>query len=363
MTATHQSAEKPVYYPWLDCIRGTAVLLVLFYHNFSFLSWSAYGYLGVDIFFVLSGFLITNILCTGNSNTSLLKNFYARRILRIFPVYFAALLFVFFIYPALTQPVYNQYYFLEHQYWFYFFLQNWLYIIHPLEKTGILNHLWSIAVEEQFYLIWPLLFVCFGRRRSLTTLLAITIAILPLLRSILYLRGYKQAPLYTFSRFDGIPAGCIIALLKSYMPQLAKRFFLVSCIFLFSLHAIYVLAIRHTAIPYFPCIGYTTVSIAAAWLVFWVCNKPQKQLLAVRLLSYTGKISYGLYIYHWIFFTLLSSLTGKYLAQYLMMAPRNVTLVSSLLISGLAYAFSIVSFNHYESIFRSLKKYFVVYNW
>lgn len=356
MTANCQNPGRPVRYPWLDVLRGLAVIMVILYHNFSFLPGAQFGYLGVDIFFVLSGFLITDILCRAEGSAGMLKNFYARRILRIFPVYYATLLFIFFLYPGLTTPLYDRLYFLSHQWWFYGFMQNWLFIFQPLEKTGILNHLWSLAAEEQFYLVWPLLFPLFTRRLQLINLLILAVFLLPLIRTALYYHGYREPALFTFSRFDGIIAGCATALVRNYAPRLAKRAFRFSVLFLAGLHVAYLPIASN--IPYFPCVGFTTMSVGTSWLVYAICNKQLKKTALTKIASYTGRLSYGLYVYHWIFFTLLLTPVRDGLIRAGLSTPFLTAFISSFLVTMLAYVFSILSFHYFEAFFTNLKKKF-----
>ena len=98
------------YYPALDGLRGLAILLVLVYHNFGFINYFFFGWLGVDLFFVLSGFLITDILLKTLGKPGYLKNFYGRRLLRIFPLYYLALVLFMFIIPGLFQNFQADYY-------------------------------------------------------------------------------------------------------------------------------------------------------------------------------------------------------------------------------------------------------------
>ena len=113
--------------------------------------------MGVDLFFVLSGFLITGILLDAKQSEGYFRNFYARRCLRIWPLYYSALLFMFVIVPFLRpSEAHTVFEARSSPWWAYpFFLQNFLVPI-PTTATGLLGVTWSLAVEEQFYLVWPL---------------------------------------------------------------------------------------------------------------------------------------------------------------------------------------------------------------
>src|SRR5688572_28211876 len=140
------------YYPALDGLRGVAILLVVLYHNFGFIKQSYFGWLGVDLFFVLSGFLITDILLRTRSQPGFLRDFYMRRVLRIFPLYYVSLIIFLFILAPLTSAKVEWGYYLGNQVYFWTYLQNWLFIFKDPGNAHILNHFWSLAVEEQFYI-------------------------------------------------------------------------------------------------------------------------------------------------------------------------------------------------------------------
>ncbi len=152
--------------PSLDGVRGVAILLVVM-HNMSLLTqpqdlaghavafWFDRGWTGVQLFFVLSGFLITSILLDTRNNADYFKSFFMRRVLRIFPLYYATLLLMFVLLPAMH--VWHGLSLSEypHQLWVTVFLSNWTQPFHV--GQGSMPHMWSLAVEEQFYLIWPLI--------------------------------------------------------------------------------------------------------------------------------------------------------------------------------------------------------------
>src|SRR5438552_8091469 len=95
---TELTVKKP-HYPTLDGLRGLAILLVVFYHNFDFINYSVFGWIGVDLFFVLSGYLITSILMSSVNSPNYLRNFFLKSVLRIFPLYYLCLVIFLILFP------------------------------------------------------------------------------------------------------------------------------------------------------------------------------------------------------------------------------------------------------------------------
>src|SRR5271163_4433997 len=178
----------------LDAVRGFAVLVV-FVHNIDIYPSlhlgliASNGWMGVDLFFVLSGFLITEILVDTKKSEGYFKNFYARRCLRIWPLYYAALLFMFVIVPSLRPSEAHTVFDARSAPWwsYLFFIQNFLVPI-PSSATGLLGVTWSLAVEEQFYLVWPLV-VRFFNARQLCKIAITVVCVSPALRFYLSLHG------------------------------------------------------------------------------------------------------------------------------------------------------------------------------
>src|SRR5580704_8273950 len=147
--------------PQLDAVRGIAVLLVLLHNTDVYPALhlhliSANGWMGVDLFFVLSGLLITGILLDTKESDGYFKNFYARRCLRIWPLYYSVLILMFVIVPHLRPQDAHAIFQRSSPWWAYpFFLQNFFVAI-PAQAAGPLGVTWSLAIEEQFYLVWPL---------------------------------------------------------------------------------------------------------------------------------------------------------------------------------------------------------------
>lgn len=181
--STLSSAEvtDKQHIPVLDGVRGIAVLFVLLFHfmpdpamQWKVSEWSKKvfttgGWIGVDLFFVLSGFLITGILLRAKSSTNYFSTFYIRRALRIFPLYYGALLTIFFVLPLfgiLTGPAIEPHQKIQVYYWLYLGnVSRWLIdenTLRSIDAPVSFGHLWSLAVEEHFYIIWPAIVLIFS---------------------------------------------------------------------------------------------------------------------------------------------------------------------------------------------------------
>lgn len=202
--------------PALDGLRAIAILLVV-PHNLNLMAASggiAYvvvaalqrGWIGVQLFFVLSGFLITGILLDARDAPDYYRSFFVRRVLRIFPLYYATLLVLFVVLPALNLvPSFRRDSMLELSYWAYF--SNWYGPFHPGGEDSV-SHFWSLASEEQFYLLWPFIV----RRRSARWLMRLCLAIAAAslsLRVVMVLAGAPIQAVYQFlaTRMDALALG------------------------------------------------------------------------------------------------------------------------------------------------------------
>jgi peptidoglycan/LPS O-acetylase OafA/YrhL len=190
----------------LDGLRGIAVAMVVWHHLWPVPTLQVFdaefgrydtwhpplGHLGVSLFFVLSGFLITKILldarervAVGGTRRRELRDFYIRRSLRIFPAYYATLLLM----TMLAVPKFG-----ERFWWHATYLSNWFLSVHPGEgsdtRGGVDRHLWTLAVEEQFYLLWPALILFLPRKWLMPGVLA-AIAVGPIWRAFVWLPAYE----------------------------------------------------------------------------------------------------------------------------------------------------------------------------
>jgi peptidoglycan/LPS O-acetylase OafA/YrhL len=201
--------------PELDGVRGIAIALVLVCHcgylfPAPFREWLSLGWVGVDLFFVLSGFLITRILLASCGQEGYFRNFYFRRALRIFPLYFLFVGAYFFF----LLPMAHRYGFIldrnaSDQWWFWSYLANW----HYGSTHSTLTHLWSLGIEEQFYLVWPAVVALVPTKRLGQTCLGLAAFSLGA-RAILI--GYaglgREASFFTACRIEGIALGAWLAI-------------------------------------------------------------------------------------------------------------------------------------------------------
>jgi peptidoglycan/LPS O-acetylase OafA/YrhL len=283
----------------LDAVRGVAVLLVLLHNTNIYPSLhlgliSDNGWMGVDLFFVLSGLLITGILLDAKQSDGYFRNFYARRCLRIWPLYYSALLFMFVILPFLRpSEAHIIYEARSSPWWAYpFFLQNFLVPI-PSSATGLLGVTWSLAVEEQFYLVWPLV-VRFGSEAQLRRIAIAVICLSPALRFYL---AQHQVVIYsnTFCRLDGLMAGALLAIVIRSASFVPSKF--VSSAWV----ALLVTAPLAIVIDTFyeRWTVFSLVAVASASFVYLALFSKERWLqmiLTNRFLVYTGTISYGIYL-------------------------------------------------------------------
>ena len=176
-----------------------------------------YGLLGVDLFFVLSGFLITGLLYEAHDKPHYLRNFYMRRVLRIFPLYYGVLALVFFVaplIPLLRGPTLD--YLLDRQAWAWLYGVNIYLAGHEEWSFSYLNHFWSLSVEEHFYLFWPFVVLLLARRpRALIAVsLAISLgAMLARVIGILMGLSWWTTVVLTPFKLDGLALGAFLAVM------------------------------------------------------------------------------------------------------------------------------------------------------
>jgi peptidoglycan/LPS O-acetylase OafA/YrhL len=259
---------------------------------------------GVDLFFVLSGFLITGILIDTKGTPQAWRNFYVRRMLRIFPLYYLTLLVYFQVMPAAArlasrlpnfEPTEQAYY------WLY--LSNWSPSLGMAHK--LLTHLWSLSVEEQFYVLWPVL-VFTQSRRCLGFLCAATIVVAPCIRlAYLLMAGDPGPAVYrgTLCRVDTLAFGAVCALLWRD-PVLFRRAmgWRPAVLALAAVGLAVNIASGGAAFDHLPinAIGYTSVAILFGYLILWAAEGGAglRAVLRFGALRSIGKYSYAMYLFH-----------------------------------------------------------------
>jgi peptidoglycan/LPS O-acetylase OafA/YrhL len=314
------------YIPALDGLRGIAILWVMLHNGILdyflpndtalekiFIAFVNAGWLGVQLFFVLSGYLITRILLQPNSQSPsrTLKKFYTRRVLRIFPIYYAflafALIFSIIDWPPLawSTPI------KEHIIWIALHLTNWIQVDTDL---GV-GHLWSLAVEEQFYLVWPLIVIFFSRQ-TVKTICVLSIPAAIAFRlwffntstdpEIASLGAYILTP----ARIDALLIGALLAELTLCPQQAAKIRTHLRTLFVVSAGLVIAISATHFSFSKvgsgITSINQSIAAICFACLIYFVTIDNQQwamkttilRVLNSRLLTNVGKHSYAMYIVH-----------------------------------------------------------------
>jgi peptidoglycan/LPS O-acetylase OafA/YrhL len=309
-----------LHFPALDGLRGIAVLLVMFHHFVRELTPTSRlaqfaqqvlgkGWVGVDIFFALSGFLITGILLDGKERGVPLRVFYARRALRIFPLYYFALLFSLAI-AAIDKGVFGpaaQGGSIPHMVWLWTYLSNlprsFQQLGEPLHRWLNLGHFWSLAIEEQFYLVWPWLVMGLSTR----TFLMAALACLPLsvLAKLLLLKvGISpiNADYFTFVRMAGLCAGAVVAVLVRDRGLATLRRLATSGLVAVIGVSLLLVAVRQRALWVTVLGNHLLLSVAFSSIVAIVVSTPStsriNRVLGSTVLSWFGVRSYGLYVWH-----------------------------------------------------------------
>ncbi|HEU0047191.1 MAG TPA: acyltransferase, partial [Nitrososphaera sp.] len=298
----------PGYIPQFDGLRGLAILLVLIAHS-GFLEalphagGLQFARLGVDLFFVLSGFLITGILTDSKGTPHYFRNFYARRALRIWPLYYLVLFLAFVVTPLFAPSMRPT----AARIWpaFVFYVQN-IVFMRSATYHFALSATWSLAVEEQFYLTWPLL-VFLLRKQTLVIVSASLVLVSLSLRLIGYSHGAPFGFLYffTLSRLDAIALGSLAALwLRS--PSCTFERWRIRAFQFLGLGAAGTVLARFLMPRNSLVIGFTFLAIAFTGLLGISVAEARSSLLGRTLsagwLRYVGKISYGIYLLHFPIF-------------------------------------------------------------
>jgi peptidoglycan/LPS O-acetylase OafA/YrhL len=380
--ARASSPDLP-HLPSLDGVRGLAILLVLM-HNLSVLEgslgglgrWLALvsdlGWIGVQLFFVLSGFLITRILLQTQSSDRYYRSFYARRVLRIFPLYFGSLVLFFVLWPIFHALPAGLEQSRALQWWYWLYLSNW-----SPEASGegvALPHFWSLAVEEQFYFVWPFLV----RRRSASQVLRLALwtAFFALVaRAGLLAAGTSAESVYVLSpcRMDALALGAAAAALMQ-MPTYRLRLLQARAQLLWVAAAMFVGGVMLTqglyarTAPLNQTLGYSVLSLvfmlvilAAAGGDSVAAEGRRSQLAAVLRwpsLRAFGTYSYGIYIVHKPLHDLVT-MPWMVKRGWSLVGSGAVGLAYLAVTTGLCLMVAMLLYHGFEMRFLALKRYFI----
>jgi peptidoglycan/LPS O-acetylase OafA/YrhL len=363
--------------PALDGVRGVAILFVLCVHLFSSNTEgngklfrilgriTASGYIGVNLFFVLSGFLITGILLDTLNQPAYFKTFYARRILRIFPLYYGVLLLLL----LLTHPL--------HLNWggwgpllftytsnLAFWRANQLIPLHPFN----INHFWTLQVEEQFYFVWPFLVYRLQNARRIIPLALAGCGVVFLIRLSLVLYRARFQNIYlpystTFACADNLLYGCCLAaLMRTSARELALRI----APFVFAAGSLLILCmgIIFRGLQWqnnitVPTLGFSIIAITFAALIAMTLQERSRTQRAFSnsVLRFFGRYSYGIYVFHYSVAEIVGLPVRRW-ANLHFHSKAFAVLSGAAAVVCVSIALALISYHLYEKRFLRLKRYF-----
>tara|TARA_R110002095_G_scaffold94422_2_gene82189 strand:- start:2856 stop:4076 length:1221 start_codon:yes stop_codon:yes gene_type:complete len=370
LVTMNSPAFEPVtsakHVPALDGVRGVAILLVLCFHSGLIIVGSGTAghmydivarscWCGVDLFFVLSGFLITGILLDARESPHFFRNFYARRVLRIFPLYYGVILWLFIQNPDFPDQI-----------WYWLYLQNWGPVFGGSTPPMVVQPFWSLAIEEQFYLFWPFV-IFFLSRRSIGLFCGALFLLSLVARCIAKTQGVDPLTIYTLTvfRLDTLCAGALIAV---WIRNSEQRACLSRAAFpCFAVCALALIAVILWDGGFYidgqasQTIGYALFAVASALLIVLVMlhssrMRPVNWVLERRLLRHFGNRSYAIYIFQMM---VLIPLNQLYLSKW---KARDTSGWSDVYIFCIAIILILllaeISWRCYEKPFLKLKRFF-----
>ena len=354
--------------PELDGVRAIAIWMVLLMHLiFAYpnppgslrfvprpmLQILSHGWLGVDLFFLLSGFLITGILLDTREKPRYFRNFYVRRFLRIMPLYFTVVLV-----------------------WTFFYRNDWRYFLlssvfganlAPLFQIRIPHGpsvLWSLAVEEHFYLLWPWVVLALRRRKILALGIVLFVGC-PLLRGVYAAQGMNPEVIYGLSwfRFDGLAAGAILALWAGSKFCEKRRTLAIAGLLLVLLTLLSWVGARFglfgTKTPVAVALRYTQAYlgfVAALVLIYVYRGTRWTAILRNRVMQVSGALSYCLYLVH---LSVGDAYQRIYESQNVVrFAPGVATAIRVIVVLAVSFAIALLSRKYLEEPVLAMKRSF-----
>ena len=349
--------------PELDSVRGIAILGVVFLHGFYFpysslrfngpahifIQLTQPGWMGVNLFFVLSGFLITGTLLDSQFKTNYYKRFYMRRVLRILPAYYAILILLLILRKSSLA----------------YFGLSFIYLSNMTNLFGVpqfYGPLWSLAVEEHYYLFWPAIVRRLTARGLSLTALGVCVLV-PLVRAISFSLGLtRNLGTYTWCAADGLAAGSLLAILlrTSITRQKVRRV----CTSLLGLALVFAtlgsplgILTRNRLLG--AAFQYSLINLGCSGgllLVLILGTSSWERFVNLSMFRFFGHISYGLYLIHLLIFGFYDTICARLLPALLPTSGRfGVVVLRFAVAGGLAVGVSYLSRKYFEEKFLRLK--------
>lgn len=358
---------QPRYIPALDGLRGLAILLVILWHYVIPFTWDVLpGWAGVDLFFVLSGYLITERLMISRGKPNYFSHFYRNRALRIFPLYYTFviifLLLIHFFVRKQNLPTLAPY--VDHWPSFLIFTENWTFIRYQFPQDPSMLHLWSVAVEVQFYLLWPFIILLTPNTRFRIKAFPILVLCILLARIILFLSissGREKIYFNTFFRMDSFLMGSLLYQIHTARITIPGR------PLRWGLLALLAALIAGTFIAgdaspfneFYSTAGFTLLAIFFAGVTHLAIHRQPNRiqtLLQGKVLRFFGKRSYCIYIVH---VPILLAIYGRLTLLGSQLWPGHTGffhILAILLALALTLLVSVISYRYFESYFLRIKR-------
>lgn len=309
---------------------------------------------GVPVFFVLSGFLISYLMLKEQEEVGhfSVKNFYMRRILRIWPVFYLVLIIGFVLFPLLRMYVLHEPYLETANPLYYIsYLSNFDQMANTSLPYGVgLGPTWSVSIEEQFYVLWPLLLLFFKKKRFVWAILFILIS------SMILTTGFQLSNKHTIYCMMYLSVGGLFAYFSFYHTKLIQKITSIHPVVFIALILLLFGCMYATTIGYGGFLLITLIASIIGYIIIYQCYSGRMSLKRIPFLETIGKYTYGLYLYHvicnFIIYTAFSDVLNIQESEF------NVVFAKPVLSLVLSLGLSYISYHYFEKYFLGLKKRF-----